>query len=324
VSRKGYVVADPGPRPGVGSRLLGLAQAVWLARELGREVIVDWRRTPFFESRSRNYFTESFEPVPTICGVPMHYPPSRRLWRYTWAEEREKPDLDASLCAQVAADPASAPPYLVVPQARLNLAPFAAYDPAHYGAFLEDVYRHIVPRPELARQVDEWYDTNLRGHFVVGVNVATGNGMFAPGGRYPGRVDIGMWDDPSRFLNLIEEGFARSTRQLPASVREASKIFVATDSGEMSELLRQLGRAVTRRTVFPPPGAGHHFTGWAKLAYSERRATADVLIDMLLLARCDALIMTRTRFTSYALVSTRNFNGNVHRLEDLHREPAVP
>jgi hypothetical protein len=45
---------------------------------------------------------------------------------------------------------------------------------------------------------------------------------------------------------------------------------------------------------------------------------------MLLLARCDALIVTRTRFTSYPLVSTRNFNGNVQELEDLHRELAAP
>ena len=49
-----------------------------------------------------------------------------------------------------------------------------------------------------------------------------------------------------------------------------------------------------------------------------------ILIDMLLLARCDALIMTRTRFTSYALVSTRYFNGNVQKVEDLHRELAAP
>jgi hypothetical protein len=137
-------------------------------------------------------------------------------------------------------------------------------------------------------------------------------------------VNIAMWDDRRRFLDLVEEGFARATHLLPVSVREASKIFVATDSGEMSELLCQLDRAVTRRTVFPPPGTGHYFKRWADLDYSERRAAADVLIDMLLLARCDALIMTRTRFTSYALVTTGDFKGNIQRLEDLHAELAPP
>jgi hypothetical protein len=323
LGRKGYVVADPGGRPGIGSRLLGLGQAVWLARELDRDVIVEWRGTHFFEDRSRNYFTEFFEPVRTICGVSIHHPRSRATWTYARAEKQDRPSLDTALCAQVAADPASAPPYLVVGRARLDLKPFAAYNRTEYAAFLEDVYRQIVPRPELARVVDEWYDANLRGHFVVGVNVGTGNGLFEPGGRYPGRVDIGMWDDPDRFLRVIEEGVVRSTRLLPASKREASRIFVATDSGEMSELLRRLGGAVTRRTVFPPPGAGRHFSGWAELDYSEDRAAADVLIDMLLLARCDALIMTRTRFTSYALVSTRHFEGNVQQLEDLHCELAA-
>jgi Nodulation protein Z (NodZ) len=321
--RTGYVLPELRPRPGIGSRLTSLGQAVWLARELDRAVIVDWRRTLFFENRLRNYFTEFFEPVPTICGVPMHYPRSRKTRKYEWAKRRDRPWLDAALCAQLAADPASAPPYLVV-RAQVDLEPFPAYDKAKYAAFLEDVYRQIVPRRELAREVDEWYDANLRGHFVVGVNIATGNGLFDPGGRYPGRVDVGMWDDPGRFLHAIEEGFARATRLLPASVREAAKIFVATDSGEMSELLCSLSPAVTRRTVFPPPGTGHHFTGWAELDYSERRAAADVLIDMLLLARCDALIMTLSRFTSYALVSTRYFNGNVQKLVDLHRELAVP
>jgi hypothetical protein len=323
--RKVHVVAHEGARPGAGSRLVGLGQAVWLARELGRAVIVDWRRTHFFEDRSRNYFTEFFEPVRTICGVRMHYPPSHKTRRYEWAERHERARLDAALCAQLAADPASAPQYLVVRAAQVDLTPFAAYDRAKYTAFLEDVYRQIVPRPELAREVDEWYDANLRGHFVVGLNVATGNGLFAPGGRYPGLVDIGMWDDPGRFLHMIEEGFARSTRLLPPPMQETAKIFVATDSGEMSELLCRLSPAVTRRTVFPPLGAGHHFKGWAELDYNERRAAADVLIDMLLLARCDALIMTRTsRFTSYALVSTRDFDGNVQTLEDLHRELAAP
>jgi hypothetical protein len=324
VRRKGYVVADPGQRPGIGSRLLGLGQAVWLARELGRAVIVDWRRTLFLDDQSRNYFTEFFEHVPRICGVPMHYAPSRQTRTYGWAVKHKQPRVDAALSAQLAADPASAPRYLVVGRAHVKLEPFAAYEEAQYAAFLEEVYRHIVPRPELVREVDEWYDANLRGHFVVGVNVATGNGLFAPGGRYPGRVNIGMWDDPGRFLDVIEEGFARSTRPLPESTRRTAKIFVATDSGEMSELLCRLDPTVTRRKVFPPPGAGRHFTGWPELDYSARRAAADVLIDMLLLARCDALIMTRTRFPSYALVSTRHFNGNVLKIEDLHRELAAP
>jgi hypothetical protein len=323
VRRKGFVVADPGQRPGIGSRLLGLGQAVWLARELGRDVIVDWRRTLFLEDQSRNYFTEFFEPVPTICGVPMHYAPSRHTRTYGWAAKHKQPSLYAALSAQLASNPASAPRYLVVGRAHVKLEPFAAYDEAQYAAFLEQVYRHIVPRPELVRQVDEWYDANLRGHFAVGVNVATGNGLFAPGGRYPGRVDVGMWDDPERFLGVIEEGFTRSTRRLSESARRTAKIFVATDSGEMSELLSRLDPAITRRTVFPPPGAGRHFTGWAELDCDQRRTAADVLIDMLLLARCDALIMTRTRFTSYALVSTRYFNGNVQKVEDLHRELAA-
>src|SRR4051794_41834054 len=110
VRRKGYVVADPGARPGIGSRLLGLGQAVWLARELGRDVIVDWRRTHFFEDRSRNYFTEFFEPLRTICGVGVHHPRSRKTQRYRRGGEQERPGLRAAPGAAPPAGPAAPPP----------------------------------------------------------------------------------------------------------------------------------------------------------------------------------------------------------------------
>src|SRR4051795_9037905 len=96
--RKGYVVAAPGARPGIGSRLLGLGQAVWLARELGRDVIVDWRRTHFFERVWRNYFPEFCDPVRTICGVAVHHPRSLKTQRYRRAEKHERPSRDAALC----------------------------------------------------------------------------------------------------------------------------------------------------------------------------------------------------------------------------------
>jgi hypothetical protein len=322
VSGPGYVVADPGDRPGIGSRLLGLAQAVWLARELGRRVVVDWRRTPFLEDQSKNYFTEFFEPVRTICGVSIEYAPSRDAKKYTQAGDAEKWSLRFDDSAELARDPDAAPPYVVV-RSLVDLEPFAAYDEAGYGTFLEDVYRRIVPRPAVAREVEEWHHANLRGHFVVGVNVSTGNGLFEQGGRYAGRLDVGIFEDRRRFLSLIEEGRRRAIRTLPGYMRRASKVFVATDSGDMSELLCKLDGAVARRTVFPPPGTGHGFSGWSELGYSHERAAADVIVDMLLLAQCDALIKNRTRFSSYALVSARYFSGNVQEIEALNDELAA-
>jgi hypothetical protein len=105
----------------------------------------------------------------------------------------------------------------------------------------------------------------------------------------------------------------------------------AADSKDLrrDRLRRDVGTAVSTRPRdheaegVSAAGTGRHFTGWAELDYDERSTAADVLIDMFLLARCDALIMTRTRFTSYALVSTRYFNGNVQKVEDLHRELAA-
>jgi hypothetical protein len=85
----------------------------------------------------------------------------------------------------------------------------------------------------------------------------------------------------------------------------------------MAELLGRLPAAVSRRTVFPPPGVGRNFADYAAVGYDDRKAAADMLIDMLLLARCQALIRNRSMFSNYALVTTGGFGGNLYELESL-------
>jgi hypothetical protein len=74
-----------------------------------------------------------------------------------------------------------------------------------------------------------------------------------------------------------------------------------------------LPRAKTRRTLFPPPGAGDLYS-FADDG-SDRRAVIDTLADMFLLARCDALVYNTSVFNQYARVVTGCFGGNLVHLE---------
>jgi hypothetical protein len=316
VSGNGYLVSKPNPKAGIGSRLLELGETVWLGREFGRAVIVDWRNTRFLKDKALNYFTEVFAPVPEILGVPMCYAPSPALRDY---EQRkgERHLLDRALAERLVSEPESAPRYVVARHSdKLHRLP--TYEEASCNAFLPDFYRNIVPLPHVAEQLEAWYDANLRGHVVVGVNVSTGNGLFAKGATYEGRVNVRIFENEERFLRTIESACEWVTKNIPPTQRSDYRIFFATDSAHMSEVLSRLPRAVTRRTVFPPLDTGHYFRDYDALGYSDRAAEVDTVIDMLLLARCDALVRNRSKFSHYALVSTGHFDGKVLDFEEVY------
>jgi Nodulation protein Z (NodZ) len=329
------VVATASKLAGIGSRLLLFGEAVWLARRLGGSVLVDWRGTIFLSDPSVNYFTEFFVPVPEILGVRVHYAPSFRAWHYELVTARgtelpskeDRLELDPHVVAQVLERPRSAPRYLrtrrfILHERRSKLegrvtGRLAPAEAERVRKFLADFYRSITPRQFVEEELKRWYDENLSGHFVVGLNVATGNGLFAPDGKYPDYVDVDMFDDEDEFLGKIALACDRAASHLPAARQRDYKIFFATDSAQMAEVLGRLPRAVTRRSVFPPPGAGRDFGDYEELGHSDRDVALDTIVDMLLLARCDALVMQPTWFSFYALVVTDSFGGNVHDIEKI-------
>src|SRR6266849_2927241 len=112
----GYIIVQPQEREGIGSRLLQLGQAVWLGRELGRTVIVDWRGTVFLKDKGLNYFTEVFAALPEILGVPMDYAPSPATREYEQTRESERLNLTPDVLAEIGSEPGSAPPVRPRPQ----------------------------------------------------------------------------------------------------------------------------------------------------------------------------------------------------------------
>ena len=311
----GYVVTHPYPGSGVGSNLESLAGAVWCARQLRRAVIVDWRGSAFLKDKSLNYFTEFFDSPASIQGVPVRYAP----------------------CAELPGDPAAGIEQITPAQAREAVArgdyparwirlhdyhPLQRLDPAGDPAYrfwsMRDFYRYVRPRDFIVRHIDAFADAHLSDAFVVGVNVSTGNGEFAKGEIYAGRVNLGVFSDEKRFFGKMAQARRRALGGLPRDLRSRSKFFVATDSFAMRDLLMKLPDAVTRRGHFPPPGVGRVFCDYSDPDYTDRDAVVDAIADMFLLARCHALIRNGSAFNAYATTVTAHFCGNVQHIEKLY------
>ena len=305
MAARGFVVSRPYRDSNVGSNLSSLAGAAWLARRLSRDLVVDWRGQSQLQDESLNYFSEFFATSGELVGVRTHYAPVDGL-------DYEAAEADAAWLSPGEARAASAgesTQYLV-------LQPYHGLDRLHPGAeserfrLLRDFYREIRPAARIEEEVARWAVDHLDGAFVVGVNVRTGNGRyFARGMRYAARVDVSVFENRERFLRVLERTCRRCARRLPRPLRDDFRVFYATDSEPMSQLLAGLPNAVTRRRVFPPPGAGDLYA-FADDPYGDRAAVEDTLADMFLLARCDALVYNSSLFNQYARVVTGWFSGN--------------
>lgn len=301
------------PLGNVGSNLSSLAGAAWLAGGLGRALVIDWRDQPQLRDPAVNYFTEFFETPSELLGVPVVYAPKvdvgapdRSVATASWI------DLPQAYAIRTGAAAA--------PARELVLQTYHGLDRIHPGPeperyrLLRSLYRSIEPNRFIREQVERWWTERCDGSFVVGINVRTGNGRwYGKGMPYADRVNISIFDNRRRFLRLLEGACRKRVAHLPKPLRTDFKVFYATDSAPMSELLAELPNAVTRRTVFPPFGSGDGL--FERPGYSDRDAIVDTLCDMFLLARCDALLYNSSLFNQYARVLTGWFSGNHAHIE---------
>lgn len=311
-----YVVTRPYPDSNVGSNLSSLAGAAWVASRLSRSLIVDWRGQKQLVDTSVNYFSEFFGAPDSLGGITAQYAPVDQAdYEGSSTDAAWLAPNDARRLVASAEDPDVR--YLV-------LQAYHGLDRIHPGPeseryrLLRRTYADIQPEPLLAGEIAQWASQHLDGNLVIGVNVRTGNGAyFGRGQPYSSRVDISIFEDKRRFLSRIERAIKARLRRLPRGARDAFVVFYATDSAPMSELLSALPHATTRRTVFPPAGAGDLYAFDTKDDYMDRDSIRDTLADMFLLARCDALVYNTSLFNQYARVSRGFFGGNQVHLERL-------
>jgi len=316
VAEPGFVVTRPYPDSGIGSNLVSFAGAVWLASTLGREVIVDWRNSKFLRDKSVNVFTEYLEPVEEILGVHVSYAAGELA---SWDTDSDEVQLLEPADASAILASGSEARYLV-------LTAFHAYDRIEPGGNslerfrrLRRFFESIRPRAHLQQEVDAFAAANhIDDTFVVAVNIGTGNGEFRKGSPFHGRVKTELFHNAPRFLRAVTRARDAALGRLPDYLRESAVTFIATDAAFMREMLLTLPNAVTRRSIFPPPGAGRGFADYDVPGYTDRDAFADIVVDHFLLARCNAMIRNPSMFSSYALATTNFFNGNLRNVETMY------
>ncbi len=310
-----YVISRPFRDSNIGSNLSSLAGGLWVARQLGRELIIDWRGLRQLRDESLNYFAQFLSLPDELHGVRLHTAPlagaayEEGSGNVRWIEPAEAREL-------ATARDGGHPTYLA-------LQTYHGLDRVHPGPevarlrLLRAFYRALRPAMPIQTAIDSWATENLTAPFVIGVNVRTGNGAyFSKGMRYADRVDISLFDNRRRFLRLLERACRDRLTRLPRPLRDGFQVFFATDSAQMSELLAGLPNAVTRRRRFPPPGEGDLYA-FGDPDYTDRAAIEDTLADMFLLAHCDALVYNTSLFNQYARVVTGYFGGNHVHFESL-------
>ena len=312
-----YLVTRPLPFSGIGSNLVSLAGAVWLAGEIGRTVVVDWRGSRFFRDEKLNPFVEFFECPDEIEGVPMRYAP-----------DLGGADLDALEADAVEVDSAGArallgersgPPVIV-------LRSFHGYERVEPdGDRLEQLrrlrgfYRSIVPRPFVRAEIDRFAaEHRFDESFVVAANIATGNGDYRKGAPYASRVNTRIFENGDRFLARVALARSRALRRLPRHVRDGSPDLrrdrrrvhagAAAAAAERGHAARALSPAGQRSRLLPGTRGSATTSGTSSSTSSSTTSCS----------RAATRSSNGSMFSHYALVTTDWFNGNVHEIEALY------
>ena len=304
------VITRPNADSGVGSNLASLAGATWLAGRLGRPLVVDWRGMDQLRDKSLSYWTEFLEEPATIAGVPVAFARDDGLYDSGSVRWLSPYDVPQAVATGVEEKPIGLRNYHGLDR----IDPDG--DPIEHHALTRAVLGALRPTSRIAARIDAWEAEQFAGSFVVAVNIRSGNGLFAPGSLYFTRNDTSLMRNRERLRANLEQAVADRVAGLPPPLRARRRVFFATDSAWMHDVLAGIDGAMTRRTIFPPPGTAHTFSDFDDPGYTDRDAVEDTLVDMFLLARCDALVYNTTNFHLYARVVTNYFSGNLEHIEE--------
>lgn len=283
---------------GWGDCIVSLISAWHYARRTGRTLAVDWRRSRYLADPRRNAFAAYFEPCGAIAGVPvmgddsvgrLAYPrPVHRSAGHlaleglrAWQARRGlRPSAEQ---AEAAYRQAHAEELSLLAGEDCGAATVilecclseALPDLASCGTFLAG----LVPRPAIRAEVDRFAAAHFSSRPVIAVHVRHGNGdEIGEHAKY--------WRDPERDLSAVCDGI----REAETALGGAGTIFLCTDSARIrDQILARRPGILTRRKHFRADGSGElHAAGL--LALRRWRVGRDALVEMLLLARADALV----------------------------------
>lgn len=309
------IAADINPiYSGLGCMIRTLAPCWAYAVETRRTLVIDWRGNPYTRSDpSHNLFSSLFEPITTQqAGTPviadhtvdtLCYPQpllttnvAMKLEDGTTAR-MPNGGLDHDELAAIIGNCIDTECPTVLPSLpsvfRITRGWIVPAKTRLTNEALSRCYRMLRPKPEWRSQATEFYHKQMDNCPVIGLHIRHGNGEGAFRAHFRHREITDFEACMDRVVQVVQHyGDQRFGGRYA--------VFVATDSDCVLRFLDQrLPSLITRPVWRPDEGAGVDFDHVHRDG-TERgiRAAADALIDMLLLAKCDAVMITR--FTSFA------------------------
>ncbi len=297
-------------RTGLGDHLICLAAAWRFARDTGRTLVADWRFSPYTLAAEDNLFPLCFEvpaklaAVPFIAGADVAALSPRKgrssrldalaFWRRgdaRWLSHRQA-------LAHICSGGDLAAPRVVI-ESCVNHGITAVAD-------LWDFFSQLTPVVAIASAVSA-FRAGLPPGPVIGLHVRHGNGA-----RIPGYAP--HWRSfPSAIARCLRAVDAARSR-----LGQGATVYLCTDSVEVEKALRtRIPGLLTRQKMQRDGGEGElHLWRGAALARE------DALVEMLLLAHCDALVRypPASFFSFYGAVMNHGRGRQGERI-DVLQEP---
>ncbi len=286
---------------GLGDLLVNLLVAWRFAEQTGRTLVADWRGSYYLQDPAENLFCALFEPVSCLAGVPFvgrddlsdvpyAEPFHPGLWTRALLDRPPQrgaadvmADRDAAVALVLAGEDVTAP--TVVFDGCIN-------DALPSSERCREVLAELRPVAGVRAEVEAFRAAHLDARHVVAVHLRHGNGgEIGSHARY--------WTD----FDAAVERCAAAARGARARLGGDAAVFLATDAQPAAEaFLALVPDAVVRSKFFRRPGDGE--LHWWPLAFVSR---VEAMVDLLLLAECDALVRfpPGSFFSFYASIMKR-------------------
>jgi hypothetical protein len=306
---------------GLGDLLVNLLAAWRFAEQTGRTLVADWRCSYYLQDPAENLFGALFEPLSCLAGVPLvanddlsdvpyAEPFHPALWTRALLDrppERraadEMADRDAAVALVRTGEDVTAP--TVVFDGCIN-------DALPSAARCREVLAELRPVADVRAKVEAFRAAHLDDRHVVAVHLRHGNG--------------GATGDHARYwtdFDAAVERCAAAASDARARLGGDAVVFLATDAQPAAEaFLALVPETVVCSKFFRRPGDGE--LHWWPLAFVSR---VEAMVDLLLLAECDALVRfpPGSFFSFYASVMKRKppLGTAQERVDPRAREPLV-
>jgi hypothetical protein len=285
---------------GLGDCLISLCGAWHYARQTGRTLVIDWRWSRYVRERNKNAFAVFFEPLTEVEGVPVISDDSVATLKYPspiYSRHAKKKGLKR-LLGQIAHNlietklpfvfnyqKAAADELAIIRSAQDVVEPtiifrccLPAFPMAHeaHALFLA----HLKPQKAIQDEIDRYARENFAGRKVIAVHVRHGNGGNILNHRK-------HWLDESRALDEI----CHKIQSAQAELGGDRLVFLCTDSRKVLEFIRsRVPNVMAREKYFRPDNRGELHARKTISARNGSDSGREALIEMFLLARCDALL----------------------------------